>query len=130
MSSLSGEASIAAGGEVFAYTIAAARHTGGDIAAVNGDFRAADKARLIRREEQHQIGTFLWCALSMHRDRDAGGTGESIAATAVEPGIGNLSGVDRIDPDVPLRKLQHRRFGQPAQPPLAGSVSGVVMQIG
>jgi hypothetical protein len=54
--------------------------------------------------------------------------GKGIAATAVKPGIGDLSGVDRIDPDVPLRELQHRCFGQPAQPPLAGSIGRVVMR--
>jgi hypothetical protein len=27
-----------------------------DVAAVNGNFRTADEARLVRRDEQHQIG--------------------------------------------------------------------------
>src|SRR6202035_1133476 len=93
------EASIAAGGEVFAHTIAEARRTGGDIAAGNGGFRAADKALLIRREEQHQIGTFLWRPLPVQRDRDPGGMSKGIAAAAVKPGIGDLAGMDRIDPD-------------------------------
>jgi hypothetical protein len=52
--------SVAAGGEILAHAVAQARRTGGDIATVNGDLRTTDEARLIRCEEQHQIGAFPW----------------------------------------------------------------------
>jgi hypothetical protein len=34
--------------------------------------------------------------------------------------------MDRIDPDVPLRELQHCGLRQAAEPPFAGGVGGVV----
>src|SRR5919198_283402 len=53
---------------------------------------------------------------------------EAFAAAAIEAGVGDLPGMDRIDPDVPLRELQHRRLGQAAQSPFAGGVGGIVMR--
>src|SRR6516165_1018341 len=54
--------------------------------------------------------------------------GKSLAATAIKPSVSDLSGMDRIDPDVPLRELQYCGLGQSAQPPFARSVGGVVMR--
>ena len=89
---------------------------------------AADKARLVRGEEQHQLGAFLRRALAVQRDRGARGMGKGLAAALEKAGIGDLPGMDRIDPDVPRRELQHRGLGQPAQPPFARGVGGVVMR--
>ena len=57
--------SVAAGDEIVAHAVAQTRGAGGDIAAVDGDLGTADKARLIRRKKQHEIGAFLWRALAM-----------------------------------------------------------------
>ena len=88
-------ASIAAGGEVFAHAVPQARRAGSNVAAVDGNFSTADKARLVRREEQDQIRAFLWSALPVHRYGNACGVGKGFAAAAVEAGVGDLSGMDR-----------------------------------
>ncbi len=101
----------AAGDEVVAHAVAQARGAGGDVAAVDGNLRAADEARFVGCQEQHQIGAFLGRPLAVQRYRDARGVGEGLAAGAVEAGVGDLCGMDRIDPDVPLRELQDRGLG-------------------
>ena len=58
-------------------------------------------------------------SLAVQRDRDARGVGKGLAATAEEAGIGDLSGMHRIDPDVPWRELQDCGFCQVAKPPFA-----------
>src|SRR5215472_8563970 len=120
--------SVAAGDEIVAYAVAEVGGAGGDIAAVDGDLRTADEARLVRCEEQHQIGALFWRPLAVQRYGRARRMGESLAARAEESSVGDLSGVDRIDPDVPFRELQDCGFGETAQPPFAGSVGGVVMR--
>src|SRR5271169_6381685 len=107
--------SVAAGGEIVAYAVAQARGPGRDVPAVDGDLRTADKARFVGRQKQHEIGAFPWRPLAVQRYRDARGVGKGLSAAAEEAGIGDLSGMDRIDPDVPLRELQHRGLGQTAQ---------------
>ena len=86
------------------------------------------KLDFVRGEEQHQIGAFLWRALAVQRDRGARGMGKGLAAAPEKAGVGDLPGMDRIDPDVPLRELQHCGLGQTAQSPFAGGVGGVVMR--
>src|SRR5271166_3881291 len=97
--------SVAAGGEIVAHTVAQACGAGGNVAAVDRDLGTADEARLIRREKQHEIGAFLWRPLPVQRYGDARGVREGLAAGTEKAGVGDLSGMDRIDPDVPLREL-------------------------
>src|SRR5215471_6206884 len=54
--------------------------------------------------------------------------GKGLAATGEEAGLGDLAGMDRIDPDIPRRELQDGSLGQPAQPPFAGGIGGIVMR--
>ena len=119
--------SVSASDEIVANAIAQAGRAGCDIAAVDGDLGTTDKARLVRRQEEHKIGAFIWRALPVQRNSSARSMGKCLAAAAKETGVGDLSGMDRIDPNVPLGKLQDRRLGQSAQPPLARGVSCVVM---
>src|SRR5215813_1596334 len=118
----------AAGDELFAYAVAQAGGAGGDVAAIDRDLRAADKTRLLRCQEQHEIGAFFWRSLAVHWGRHPHGVGKGLAAASEETSIGDLSGMYRIDPDVPLRELQHCGLGQTAQCPFAGSVGCVVMR--
>jgi hypothetical protein len=67
-------------------------------------------------------------SLAVQRYRDARGVGKGLAATAAEAGIGDLSGMHRIDPDVPSRELQDYGFCQVAKPPFASRVGSVVMR--
>jgi len=64
----------------------------------------------------------------VQRHSEPRGVGKGLAAGSVEAGIGDLPGMHRIDPDIPRRELQDRGFGQPAQPPFTGGVSGIVMR--
>src|ERR1700756_663473 len=112
--------------EVFAQAVSQSGKTGGNIPAVNGDLGAADEARFIRGEEQHKIGALLWGPLPLHRYRGARGVREGFTGSVEKAGIGDLSGMDRIDSDVPLRELQHCSLGQSPQPPFASGVGGVV----
>src|ERR1700680_1237111 len=101
---------------------------GGDVAAINRDLGATDKARLLGSEEQHQIGAFLGQPLTMQWDRHPRGMSEIGAAILEEASLGDLSGVDRIDPDVPVRELQHRGLGETAQSPFGRGIGGIVMR--
>ena len=67
-----------------AHAVAQARSARGDIAAVDGDLGAADKARFIGGEKQHLIGAFLWRPLAVQWDRDARGMGRSCVVGASE----------------------------------------------
>src|SRR5262249_42523711 len=91
--------SIAARGEVFAHTVAQIRRARGDVATVDRNFRAADKARLVRREKQYKLGAFLWGALTVHQYRAPGGMRKGSPAAVVKARIGDLPRMDRIDPD-------------------------------
>src|SRR5579863_719034 len=101
---------------------------GRDIAAVDGDLGAADEARFLAREKQRELGAFLRRSLAAEGDRRARGMRESLAAAPKKSGVGDLSGMDRIDADLPRRELQDGRLGQAAQAPFRGRVGGVVMR--
>src|ERR1700738_3622475 len=64
----------------------------------------------------------------MQRDRDPRGVSKGLAGGTVKTGVGDLPGMDRIDPDAPLRELQDRSLSQTAQPPFARRVGGIVMR--
>src|ERR1700730_17818099 len=64
----------------------------------------------------------------MQRDRDPRGVSKSLAGGTVKTGVGDLPGMDRIDPDASLRELQDRSLSQTAQPPFARRVGGIVMR--
>src|SRR5271155_1717825 len=121
-------ASIFPGLEIGTDAVSEVGDAGRDVATVDRDLGAADEARFVRGEKQHQFGAFLGRALAMHWDRRACRMGKGLAAAPEKAGIGDLPRMDRIDPDVPRRELQHRGLGEAAQPPFAGGVGGVVMR--
>src|ERR1700730_5086467 len=76
--------SVAAGDEIVAHAVAQAGGAGGDVAAVDGDFGAADEARFGGRQKQHQIGAFLGRAVAVQRDRHPRGVGKGLAGGTVK----------------------------------------------
>ena len=88
------------------------------IGAVDADLGAADIGRFVGSKEQYQQRGIARRPQPPERDRLARGLTERLAAVAGETGVVDQPGVDRIDPDVPRREFECRRFGQAAQPPL------------